>query len=67
MIHGENFMKLIKLEEVKRLTCLSTSTIYKLISDGEFPKQVRMSPNTVVWVEQEIQDYIAKRIAERAA
>nr|DAO97619.1 MAG TPA: putative transcriptional regulator [Caudoviricetes sp.] len=60
-------MRLIKLEEVKRLTCLSTSTIYKLISDGEFPKQVKMSRNTVVWVEQEIQDYIAKRIAERAA
>lgn len=59
-------MKLIKIDEVKKLTCLGTTTIYKLINEGVFPKQVKMSKNTSAWIEEEVKDYIAKRIADRA-
>lgn len=60
-------MKLIKIDEVKKLTCLGTTTIYKLINEGVFPKQVKLSKNTSAWVEREVLDYIEKRIAERCS
>lgn len=34
---------------VIELTTLSQSTIYALAKRGDFPKQVRIGPNRVVW------------------
>jgi prophage regulatory protein len=33
---------------------------------GKFPKRVQLGDNTVGWVEQEIDEWIANRLAERA-
>ncbi|AOM40984.1 helix-turn-helix transcriptional regulator [Xenorhabdus hominickii] len=55
---------LIRLPEVQRRTGYSKAWIYKLISDGEFPKQVKIGPRSVAFIEAEIDDWIAQRIAE---
>jgi prophage regulatory protein len=34
---------------------------------GRFPKRVRVGPNTVDWIAEEIDAWIADRAAERAA
>jgi prophage regulatory protein len=60
-----NPLRLIRLAEVKRRTGLSTSSIYAAMARDEFPRQVRVGDNTVAWVEQEIDRFIADRIAER--
>jgi prophage regulatory protein len=53
---------LIKLNRVKEITSFSTSTIYRLIDKGEFPKRINLGLRNVFWVEEEIHDYIAERI-----
>ncbi|MGJ0635967.1 helix-turn-helix transcriptional regulator [Xenorhabdus bovienii] len=58
---------LIRLPEVQRRTGYSKAWIYKLISDGEFPKQVKIGTRSIAFIESEIDDWIAQRIAESRA
>lgn len=46
--------RFIKLAEVRSLTTLSTSEIYRRIAAGRFPKQVMLGPKSVVWIEAEV-------------
>jgi prophage regulatory protein len=57
--------RLLRLNEVKRCTGLSKSSIYNQISDGTFPQPVPIGARAVAWVEDEIQEWINNRIAER--
>lgn len=57
--------KLIRVSEVMRLTGFSRSHVFTMARNGEFPKQVKLSPNTSAWVESEVLDWIEKRIALR--
>ncbi|MBD2786524.1 AlpA family transcriptional regulator [Xenorhabdus sp. DI] len=59
---------LIRLSEVQRRTGYSKAWIYKLISDGEFPKQIKLGSRSIAFIESEIDNWIAQRIAgSRAA
>ncbi|MFJ7145242.1 helix-turn-helix transcriptional regulator [Pseudomonas protegens] len=51
---GEQPRRFIKLGEVKALTTLSTSEIYRRIAAGRFPKQVMLGPKSAVWIEAEV-------------
>jgi prophage regulatory protein len=55
-------LTLLRREEVKRRTGLSTSGIYKLMAEG----RVRMA-GVVAWPEHEVEAFIQQRIAERDA
>jgi prophage regulatory protein len=54
--------KLLRLPEVKQTTGLSKSTIYARIAEGTFPKQIPLGPRLVVWVESDIQNWIAEQV-----
>ncbi|UPR28739.1 AlpA family transcriptional regulator [Vibrio crassostreae] len=58
-------MRLIKLKEVMSLTSLARSTIYKYMSEGQFPKAVSLGCRSVAWVEEEVTDWVLERIGER--
>lgn len=53
-ITTERPRRFIKLGEVKSLTTLSTSEIYRRIAAGRFPKQVMLGPKSAVWIEAEV-------------
>jgi len=53
---------LLKRKEVVRRTALSPSQIYRLMDDGEFPRQVQLSVRSVAWIESEIEAWIDNRI-----
>jgi prophage regulatory protein len=55
--------KLLRLPQVKAFTGLSKSTIYARIAEGTFPKQIPLGPRLVVWVESDIQNWIAEQIS----
>lgn len=55
--------KLLRLPEVKATTGLSKSTIYARIAEGTFPKQIPIGPRLVVWVESDIQNWIAEQVS----
>jgi prophage regulatory protein len=56
---------LLRLDQVKNRTCLSRSTIYAYMSEGRFPQAVSISERCVAWLEAEVDDWIAERIAAR--
>ena len=40
---------------------MARSSIYALIASGQFPAPIRLTPNTVGWLEHEIERWIAQR------
>jgi prophage regulatory protein len=57
--------RLIRIGEVKRLTGLSTATIYRKIAANDFPRPVTLGVLARAWPLSEVQDWIAARIAVR--
>ena len=58
-------MRIIKLQDVKKITTFSISTIYRLASQGKFPKPIKLAERSSGWVEQEVIDHIEERIERR--
>jgi len=56
---------LIKLPEVVRRTAKSKGEIYKQMRRGIFPRPVKFGRRSVAWVEEEIDAYVAQKIAMR--
>ena len=57
--------KLIRMKQVREITSLSPTTIYRQIAAGDFPKQLKLTNNTCAWIEQEIHDFVERKILER--
>ncbi|MEW4468452.1 AlpA family transcriptional regulator [Parasphingorhabdus sp. JC815] len=55
--------RLIRLTEVQKRVGLGRSTIYRWMSDNRFPKPYQLGGHAVAWLEQEIDEWIAQRIA----
>jgi len=55
--------RLMRLPEVKRLTGLSKSSIYARIAEDSFPRQIPLGSRTVVWLETDIQNWIAEKVS----
>ncbi|MEZ0246103.1 MAG: helix-turn-helix transcriptional regulator [Methylophilaceae bacterium] len=51
----------LRLPAVLAKTSLSRSTIYRLESEGRFPKRVRLGENSTGWYEHELDEYLANR------
>ena len=56
---------LIKLKKVKEITTFSTATIYRLISQGEFPKQIKLAERSSGWLLEEVYNWIDQKKDER--
>ena len=56
-------VRLIRLPEVKARVGLKRATIYALMEEGKFPRQRKLTPNCVAWVDREVDAWIAERIA----
>jgi prophage regulatory protein len=58
--------KLIRMRQVREITALSPTTIYRQMANGQFPSMVHLTEKTSAWVEQEVLDYVEAKIADRA-
>ncbi len=56
---------LLDLKEVRRRVGLGTSTIYRMMDDGEFPLSLSIAARTVRWLESEVNAWIEARMAQR--
>lgn len=63
--HDRQFLAMLRMPEVIRRTGLSRSSVYSLMEQGKFPRQIKVSENTAAWLEQEIDAYLQERIDER--
>jgi len=55
----------MRLKEVIEKTGLARSTIYNLISQGKFPKQIELGARSVGWVDTEIEEWLLAKIELR--
>ena len=53
--------RILRLNDVRKLIGLHKSTIYRLIDKKEFPAPIRLGPNSVGWLREEIDEWIATR------
>ena len=56
-------VRLIRLPEVMHQTGLARSSIYDGIAASSFPKSIPLFGRNVGWIEAEVQQWIAERIA----
>jgi len=59
--------KIIRLKDVLETTGLARATMYKMMTDGVFPKSISLGERSVGWLESEVQDWILAKIEERDA
>lgn len=56
----------MRREEVERVTGLRRSSIYYLMSHGQFPKPVKLGrAHAVAWLQSEVKSWQESRVAER--
>ena len=56
---------ILRLHDVKARCALSKTTIYRLIESGLFPKPIRLGPNSVGWIAEELEKWVADKAAAR--
>ena len=60
-------MRFIRKKELRAKVGYSPAHIDRLEKAGEFPKRINLGPNSVAWLEHEVEDWIKARVAERDA
>jgi prophage regulatory protein len=55
-------MRLLRLQEVKQRTGLSSSSIYKQIRDGAFPRGIKITQRATAWSSQDVEEWIASKM-----
>ena len=58
-------MHILSRPEAARQAGLSISTLKRLEADDDFPARVQISVNRIGYVAEEVEHWIAERIAER--
>jgi prophage regulatory protein len=56
-------LRILKLKEVCSIVGLKPSTIYKLMSHGGFPKQVKLTAKSVGWANNEVKQWVSSKIS----
>jgi prophage regulatory protein len=64
---NDNFPVLISLNDACRMTSMSRSMLNRYRGEGRFPVAVELGDRRVAFVRAEVQDWIASKIAGRAA
>jgi prophage regulatory protein len=56
-------IRILRLAQVIDITGLGKTKIYELQSEGNFPMRVQITAHSVGWIEEEVQAWLAKRVA----
>ena len=62
-------MRFIRLPEVREMTGVRNSTIYRLMAEGKFPKNIALVPGgrATAWLYSEIVEWMQQRVTSRDA
>jgi predicted DNA-binding transcriptional regulator AlpA len=55
--------RLLRLPAIQQRVPWSRSTIWRKVRAGEFPQPIRLGGNSIAWLEDEVQAWIAARIS----
>ena len=56
-------LRILRLPQVMQQTGLKKTTLYALQAEGTFPKRIRITSYAVGWIEEEVQQWILRRVA----
>jgi prophage regulatory protein len=54
-------MKALRWQKIHELTGISRTTVWRLETDGKFPRRRRLTGNAVAWIEEEILEWLNSR------
>lgn len=54
--------RILRVPDVKKITGLSRTTIYKLVKEQDFPSPIKLSKKAIGWPESTIENWIKQRI-----
>ena len=63
--HATVTPRILRLREVCLQIGLGRSAVYAAIQEGRFPRPVQLGPRAVGWIEEEVNAWIAARMAAR--
>lgn len=66
MIQQRSITMFIRLKKVIEITALSRPTVYRLMQQGKFPKQIKLGEKSVAWLLEEVEQWMKERLAERS-
>ena len=50
--------KFLKLHDIKQLTKVSGSKVYKLVESNQFPKPIKIGKRSVRWIREEVNEWV---------
>ena len=53
--------RILRRQDVERLTSLSKASIYRQMRMGTFPTPLKLGPRGVAWLAEEVHEWIASR------
>jgi prophage regulatory protein len=59
--------RILRLTQVRAVTGLGRSCIYQLQAQKQFPQRIKIGVRAVGWIESEVHQWVAKRIAQSRA
>ncbi len=51
----------IRIKELSEMLSISKSSIYRLVQENKFPKQIKLAERTAVWKLSAINDWVAEK------
>lgn len=57
-------IKFLRISDLKEKVGLSRSQIYKLIADGDFPKQDKLGERIAVWQESKVEEWMYSKVSQ---
>jgi|TARA_B100001121_G_scaffold8997_1_gene7517 prophage regulatory protein len=62
LAHDADVPRFLRLSEVMQMTGVGKTFIYSHMGKGSFPRQIQISSRTVVWLEQDIIEWMQKQM-----
>jgi prophage regulatory protein len=59
--------RILRLDQVQQVTGLGRSCIYQMQALNQFPQRIKIGVRAVGWIESEVQQWLARRIAQSRA
>ena len=66
-MNQSNSSRILRLAATEAKVGLKRDNIYRLARLGRFPKPIKISERASGWLEHELEDFIARRAAQRNA
>jgi prophage regulatory protein len=60
----ENALRILRRKQVQARTGLPRATLYQQISEGAFPRPIKLTRRAVGWVEADVEKWLSDKVAE---